>query len=438
MMNPAATTPRPDTRGVPSRRRTRVRTTLVALTALVTALSTALPTAPATAQTPKFGFYLAPPFVQTPYYAATIQNFNEAFTAPSTSETVTTAQTWSGISEDDGVTGSWQRKKGDQFGGATRLVPTNPGDAQDDPTEGNRSEYAAAGLIDIRLAAPVSCLGFWWSAGDGNNGVTVYTDGGTTRVATLTTAGLTTLLGTETSPNTVTAISGAPYNADAQYFGHPVGEQNPRDFKVQPYAYVHAIASGGVTFDRIVLRDGNHPSPPSFGFEFDNFAVATTCPLDPSLVVIDEGLLDPAFEQVFLANLETGTRSAPPARPVVTCSPDPVAPNGVVTCEVTSGPVDHEILWSASIDGTFVSAGVMLDREGSGTFTFRSPPNSSGRTITVELVSWNTSTTVSVSTLVPTRVPAGEGPRSTPWVLGAGLVALMMLRLRDRAVRAVS
>lgn len=412
----------------PERRAVRTLASLLFLSVLVGAFALPSVTPPAAAQTPKFGFYLAPPFVQTPYYAATVRTFNEPLVGASPN-TVTTPQTWLGISTTNGVTGNWQRKESDVYGGATTNAPTATGDPQlADPT-GTRSNYASAGVIDIELASPASCLGFWWSAGDRNNRVSVYTDGGQTLVGTITTTGLTDLLGTSGSPLIVNAIDGSAYNANSQYFGHPVTTGatattvSPRSTPLEPFAYVHAIASGGVTFDRIVLSQGDPTNPSNFGFEFDNLAVATTCPLDPSLVVIDDDLIDPTFEQAFLASR---TITAQPARPVLSCSPDPVAPEATVTCEVSDGPVDHEILWRAMLSETFASRGVLLDAAGRGTFTFVAPAGSAGRTIDVELVGWETATTVAVTSLVPTGVAAGAGPRIPAASLTGAVLALLI------------
>jgi hypothetical protein len=417
------------------------RAVLLLVAALAATLSPLAGARPAAAQAPGFGFYLAPPFVQTPYYPALIKDFNEALVG---TESNTTAQTWTGISTEDGVTGNWRRVVGGIYGGATTVAPATAGAPQLAEASTTRSNYAAAGIIDIRLAAPASCLGFWWSAGDPNNTADFYTDAGTTLVATLTTGGLNEKIGSHLpgggGAKPVTAIDGTVHNADSEYFGHPVTtgatatNRLTRATPTEPFAYVHAIASGGVTFDRVVLRQGSFPAPTNYGFEFDSFAVAADCTVDRSLIVIDEGLLDPDFEEAFLqANppvppVPTDPPAQPiqaPVRPTVTCTPDPVRPGGTVTCQVESGPSDHEILWRALRDDTFVSLGVLLGADGSGTFTFVAPSAGSSRSIAVELVGWDTATSVTVLSTAPTRIPAGEGAQPTRWWTGVLLVVVL-------------
>lgn len=117
------------------------------------------------------------------------------------------------------------------------------------------------------------------------------------------------------------------------------------------------------------------------------------------------------------------------------CTPDPVAPGALVTCEITGGDPGIDILWRASTDSVFASTGVTLDEFGRGTFTFLAPRGSAGQTIAVSLVEWGVSDTVLVTgTPVPNRLPAGGGPDGpAPALLVAGLVlasALGLSRLR--------
>jgi hypothetical protein len=415
----------PDHRGAtPSLLRRAAAALLVALVSAATVVSGA---GPAAAEAPQFGFYLAPPFVQTPYYSATIQNFGALPTG-----TATSPQTWTGISTTNGVTGTWRVEEGGDYGGATSVAPASPGAAQPGEVEATRSQYAsiASGeALDIRLSAPATCLGLWWSAGDANNSVTVYTDAGTTLVATLTTATLTALLGTSDEPEEVTAINGTTYNAGGDYFGHPVTAGTPRSASNEPFAYLHAISSGGVTFDRIVLEQGG-----GGGFEFDNIAIAADCARSTTLVVIDEDLLDPTFEAEFIA---ANTPAARPAPPTLTCTPDPVAPGARVTCEVSRGPAHGEILWNAALDAPFAGQGVTLDGQGRGTFTFTAPREAVGRSIAISLVAWDATDSVTVTGLpVPTSIPAGEGtiagtPIGTTLLLGVlmALVVAMVVAL---------
>lgn len=139
------------------------------------------------------------------------------------------------------------------------------------------------------------------------------------------------------------------------------------------------------------------------------------------------------------ANCGDGQQAAAVSRLTIDCTPDPVAPRGLVTCEVTGGDPDIDILWEAELGGVFATAGVRLDSFGRGTFTFRAPANSSGRSIAVALVDWVVTDTVLVSgTPVPNRLPAGGGPAGpAPGALVAGLILMTGIgatRLRKRAL----
>lgn len=102
---------------------------------------------------------------------------------------------------------------------------------------------------------------------------------------------------------------------------------------------------------------------------------------------------------------------APAPTVAVDCRPDPVRAGEPVTCDVTGGDPGIDILWRASIDGAFAEHGVTLDQDGRGSFTFLAPRDADGRTIVVDLVEWNASDTVGVvGSVLPGRIPAGDGP----------------------------
>jgi hypothetical protein len=96
---------------------------------------------------------------------------------------------------------------------------------------------------------------------------------------------------------------------------------------------------------------------------------------------------------------------------VLTCTPDPAVPGGALTCEVSGGDADIDILWRSSFDGSvFASLGVRLGPDGVGSFSFAVPREAACGTIMVELVEWLPPMTVNVACAVlPTRLPAGEG-----------------------------
>jgi hypothetical protein len=120
----------------------------------------------------------------------------------------------------------------------------------------------------------------------------------------------------------------------------------------------------------------------------------------------------------------------------LTCSPDPVVPGGVVTCEVSNGDPGSSILWQASYNPTFAGQGVTLGADGRGTFSFVAPRAAQGQQISVELVEWDRRALVQVTgTPLPSSLPAGGGPVAPlGWlalagvVLGSGVVASRMRR----------
>jgi hypothetical protein len=115
-----------------------------------------------------------------------------------------------------------------------------------------------------------------------------------------------------------------------------------------------------------------------------------------------------------------------PGTLALTCTPDPVAVGGTVTCDVTGGDASIDILWRAACDAPFDGRGVTLDDQGRGTFTFVAPAGSAGCTIDVELVSWNVATTVRVvGTVVPTGIPAG--PQLSATTVAPALLSLLAL-----------
>ena len=114
-----------------------------------------------------------------------------------------------------------------------------------------------------------------------------------------------------------------------------------------------------------------------------------------------------------------------PAGPSLTCAPAPSV-GTEVTCVVTGGPPDAAILWQASYNPVFAGEGVMLDGDGTGTFSFTVPAEALGEEVRVELVEWTAPVSLgSAGGPVPTSVPSGGGPMR-PWgllpLLAAGLL----------------
>jgi hypothetical protein len=119
----------------------------------------------------------------------------------------------------------------------------------------------------------------------------------------------------------------------------------------------------------------------------------------------------------------------------VSCAPSPPQAGRQVSCAVTGGPPEVEILWRAAYNPVFVEAGVLLDAEGVGEFSFMVPTAALGRELTVELVEWSAAVSLGpVRAPLPGAVRAGEGP--TP-VRTAGSVALLFTLLMIVSARAL-
>ena len=115
--------------------------------------------------------------------------------------------------------------------------------------------------ITINLNGTYNSFGFWFSAGDANNGVTFYSNG--TQFARFSTADILNLL----SGTTVTALDGTKYNSSS-YFGNP---NNLTQDTSEPFAYVEIITTGE-TFNQVVLDNSGTTGT---GFESDNYTVAS-------------------------------------------------------------------------------------------------------------------------------------------------------------------
>ncbi len=129
----------------------------------------------------------------------------------------------------------------------------------------------------LNLKSEANYFGFWWSAGDGENGVSLYYDD--IFLARFSTKDILTLL---ENPS-VTAVDGTVYDS-TEYFGNPNildGENNSS----QPYAYVN-IFSNGLKFNKIIFDNSNTTST---GFETDNHSMfngsSTPVPEDSSVFV---------------------------------------------------------------------------------------------------------------------------------------------------------
>lgn len=140
----------------------------------------------------------------------------------------------------------------------------------DDFGGANFTKYAAFGAqsntaapVTLTLTANSNYFGFWWSAGDANNGITLYNDNVLlTRVSA---SDLTTFL----APNlTITSVNGKKTYDTDDYSGNPNWNRNRPNYG-ERYAYVHLLTSGA-SFNRVAFDNSGKLGT---GFESDNHSV---------------------------------------------------------------------------------------------------------------------------------------------------------------------
>ncbi len=120
------------------------------------------------------------------------------------------------------------------------------------------AQSGTGGAITLDLDAHHTYFGFWWSAGDPFNGITLYHND--LELARVSTSEITSLL----AGATVTAIDGSVYDT-ALYRGNPNTGENVS----QNYAYVSIVVQGAA-FNRIQFDNGGLTTS---GFESDNHSI---------------------------------------------------------------------------------------------------------------------------------------------------------------------
>ena len=185
-------------------------------------------------------FYLSAPGVQTSFAQGNAGTATEDFNNLSLG-----GHSGPGTLGVGNYTGGFQVVAADQWGGAnSSKYPTNPSG------------------FDITFTTAAQYVGFWWSAGSGNNAVDLYSGG--SQVAHFETSYLTTYL--NNGAGTVTALDGTNYNTSS-YYGNPNGY--PAGTPYEPYGYINLFARNGAGyFNRIVFSGG--------GFEFDNVTASSS------------------------------------------------------------------------------------------------------------------------------------------------------------------
>jgi RHS repeat-associated protein len=241
--------------------------------------------AAASAQTGTLKVYLSPPAAQSSTVSGVTTETFDAKAAGKYTSTYTSAV---GIGTYTGSTSNpFTIMAPGQYGGATDSTHTSP------------TNYLSVGgdsgstsPVILKLAKPVAYFGFWWSAGDANNRVSLYS--GSTLCGTFSTADLLTFL--HNGNGTITAINGSTYQTSA-YYGNP-NAPSGRD-TAEPFAYVSFVITGA-TIDTIYFFN---TSATGSSFESDNHSVISsgstpTIPTTFALVessTIGHTVLDPVF-----------------------------------------------------------------------------------------------------------------------------------------------
>lgn len=138
----------------------------------------------------------------------------------------------------------------DQYGGAEKSQYMSFG-----------AQSNSSGEVSLNLFEKANYFGFWWSAGDELNGVSLYQDN--VFLARISTEVILKLL---SSPEGfVTAVDNSRQYKSNQYFGNLRSGENTGE----PYAYIHLLYTGEF-FNRIVFDNSNSTGT---GFESDNHSV---------------------------------------------------------------------------------------------------------------------------------------------------------------------
>lgn len=134
--------------------------------------------------------------------------------------------------------------------------------------------------------------------------------------------------------------------------------------------------------------------------------------------------------------LASGPAPAVTIAPATTCTPVPPLVGDVVTCTVTGGDPDIDILWEVAVNPVLATGPVTLDARGTGTFTFSVPASAIGSELFVELVAWTAPQSLGVvGGPRPSSVPSGDGSRA-PIVALLAATALATTVIRARQGRA--
>lgn len=131
----------------------------------------------------------------------------------------------------------------------------------------------------LTLTAPAQYFGIYFTAGDAYNSFQIKREGVT--LLSFNTAELIKLL-PNTSAGRITAIDGLVYNTQ-DYYGQPGLPPETWNNNTEPYGYIHIIATGGTTFDQVLLSQADNGI--TAVFENDNHSIRATAPTIPGVLV---------------------------------------------------------------------------------------------------------------------------------------------------------
>jgi len=220
------------------------------------------PTSVSLASAPTVEFYLSAPLVQGTFQpGATVETF----------DTMPLGVTNSAVLAIGTVTGgSICAYAAGPFGGAitSSATPVSPGGVgtRYASPRTNCNQHLTTDSVTISVTTPVNYFGFYWTAGDASNQITLLSGGQV--VASFTASDLMNLI----NSNALAPINGGSSYASADYLYNPRYLQSPNNSDLQngypgyPFAYVHAVITGGA-FDQIRMTAAS--------FEFDNLATAS-------------------------------------------------------------------------------------------------------------------------------------------------------------------
>ena len=251
--------------------------------------------------------YVAPPLVQGTYLSSgiTVENFN-TYTAGTACPTALSI---------GAVSGGCRVENVGAYGGATAAATSSTA-----TVGGIGSKYATTTDVNgmtFSLTKQSRYVGFWWSAGGGNNHVTFYQDD--TEIVSLNSQDLYNLFGTaptnasswttlNSGSNELSAVDGSTHRK-VWYFGNPRGYASTTPTGIssvtsgEPFVYVHLFAKGNLSFNKVKFSGG--------GFEFDNLVVAEAIQQlpSPNNLVLTKVLTSPLNSVTYHANGGDGTMS---------------------------------------------------------------------------------------------------------------------------------